>query len=150
MVGVEESGERIVRFAAPLLPLLDQLGEIALPPYITGYYGDRERYQTIYSRTEGSAAAPTAGLHFTPELLIRLRERGVAFDTVTLHVGLDTFQPVSAAKVEDHRIHSEWAQLGNVTARRVNETTLNGGKVVAVGTTTVRHPGVGRDSGARY
>lgn len=138
VIGLEVSGERLVRFGAPILPMLDKLGEIPLPPYIAAYRGDRERYQTVYSQAEGSAAAPTAGLHFTPDLLIELREHGIGFDTVTLHVGLDTFQPVTAATIEDHRIHSEWAQLGEATARHINETALRGRRVIAVGTTTVR------------
>lgn len=135
---VVESGERVLRFAAPILPLLDRFGEIPLPPYITHFQGDDERYQTVYSRADGSAAAPTAGLHFTPELLLALRGQGIDFDTVTLHVGLDTFRPVTAARIEEHQIHSEWAQLSEATARRVNETTLQGGRVIAVGTTSMR------------
>ena len=138
IVTVHESGTRTVRFSSPIQPYLDALGEIPLPPYITEYSGDRERYQTIYSQPQGSSAAPTAGLHFTPELLIRLREQGVGFATVTLHVGLDTFKPVTTAEIEQHRIHSEWAEVSSETARRINETTLAGGRVVAVGTTTAR------------
>jgi S-adenosylmethionine:tRNA ribosyltransferase-isomerase len=118
--------------------LLEEIGEIPLPPYISAYEGDRERYQTVYSRPDGSVAAPTAGLHFTPELLIDLRRRGVQFDTVTLHVGLDTFRPVESDDVEAHEIHSEVATLTSDVARRVNETTLSGGRIIAVGTTTVR------------
>ena len=132
------SGTRIVAFSAPVRPYLDELGEVPLPPYITAYAGDRERYQTIYSRPEGSVAAPTAGLHFTPELLFDLRGQGVTFDTVTLHVGLDTFKPVESARVEEHTIHTEWAELSSTTARHINDTTLAGGRVVAVGTTTTR------------
>ena len=132
------SGTRIVAFSAPVRPYLDELGEVPLPPYITAYAGDRERYQTIYSRPEGSVAAPTAGLHFTPELLFDLRGQGVTFDTVTLHVGLDTFKPVESARVEEHTIHTEWAELSSATARHINDTTLAGGRVVAVGTTTTR------------
>lgn len=134
----EESGLRRVRFSAPVRPWLDELGEVPLPPYITAWHGDPERYQTVYSSPEGSAAAPTAGLHFTPELLLQLRGQGVDLETVTLHIGLDTFKPVEAETVEAHRIHSEWAQLGESTARRINETTLHGGRVVGVGTTSVR------------
>ena len=132
------SGARIVNFGRPVRPYLDELGEIPLPPYITEYSGDRERYQTIYSRPEGSVAAPTAGLHFTPELLLALREKGVGWETVTLHVGLDTFRPVTAQEVEAHEIHTEWAGLSAQTARHINEATLAGGRVVAVGTTSVR------------
>lgn len=138
IVEVHESGVRTMRFSVPLWERLEMLGEVPLPPYITSYTGDRERYQTIFSRDLGSVAAPTAGLHFTPELLVRLRRQGITFDTVTLHVGLDTFQPVSVENVEDHPIHSEWATLSSAVARRINDTTLQGGRIVAVGTTTVR------------
>ncbi len=138
IVAVPESGLRHVRFSAPVRPYLDELGETPLPPYITAYHGDPERYQTIYSRPEGSVAAPTAGLHFTPELLVNLRNRGVQFDTATLHVGLDTFKPVESARVEEHVIHTEWATLSAATARRINDATLAGGRIVAVGTTAVR------------
>ncbi len=138
IVAVPESGLRHVRFSAPVRPYLDELGETPLPPYITAYHGDPERYQTIYSRPEGSVAAPTAGLHFTPELLVALRNQGVQFDTATLHVGLDTFKPVESARVEDHVIHTEWATLSAATARRINDTTLAGGRIVAVGTTATR------------
>ncbi len=135
---VTEAGTRIVRFSAPVGPYLDELGEIPLPPYITEYAGDRERYQTIYSRPEGSAAAPTAGLHFTPELLMALRRGGVGFETVTLHVGLDTFKPVEVEEIADHVIHSEWAELSRDGARHINDVTLQGGRIVAVGTTATR------------
>ena len=134
IVEVRATGTRIVRFDhSPL-----GVGEIPLPPYIDQYHGDRERYQTIYSRPEGSAAAPTAGLHFTPELLAALRQRNIALETVTLHVGLDTFKPVSVENVDDHQIHSEWAELSSAAARRINETTLAGGNIVSVGTTSAR------------
>jgi S-adenosylmethionine:tRNA ribosyltransferase-isomerase len=132
------SGSRHIRFSQPITDILDQLGEIPLPPYITHYTGDRTRYQTVYNRTDGSAAAPTAGLHFTPELLMALRDQGVQFDAVTLHVGLDTFQPVSVEDIEDHPIHTEWAELKRDVAKRINDLTLQGGRVVAVGTTSVR------------
>ena len=135
---VHPTGTRTVRFAAPLRPYLNELGEVPLPPYITSYTGDRERYQTVYSQPEGSVAAPTAGLHFTPELLVALRQQGVLFDTVTLHVGLDTFRPVESEEVEKHVIHTEWAALSPNTAQRINTTTLAGGRIVAVGTTTTR------------
>lgn len=135
---VTASGLRHVHFSLPIRPHLDELGEVPLPPYITDYTGDRERYQTIYSRPEGSVAAPTAGLHFTPELLIHLHDLGVQFDAATLHVGLDTFKPVSAERVEDHVIHTEWAELSAATARRINNTTLAGGRIIAVGTTSAR------------
>ncbi len=138
VLALNDSGTRIVEFAAPIRPYLDELGEVPLPPYITSYQGDKERYQTVYSRPEGSAAAPTAGLHFTPELLVNLRGQGVRFDTVTLHVGLDTFKPVAADQIEDHRIHSEWAEVSALTAKQINETTLAGGRVITVGTTSTR------------
>lgn len=138
IVQVLPSGARRLRFNIPLLGLLEQIGEVPLPPYITDYAGDRERYQTVYSRHKGSVAAPTAGLHFTPELLAALRAKGVQFDTVTLHVGLDTFQPVVVEEAEDHPIHSEWAELSAAVAQRINQTTLQGGRIVAVGTTSVR------------
>lgn len=135
---VQEAGTRTVHFSKPLSPYLNELGEIPLPPYITAYTGDRERYQTVYNQPEGSVAAPTAGLHFTPELLVNLRQQGVLFETVTLHVGLDTFKPVETENIEDHPIHTEWAELTSAAARRINETTLQGGRVVAVGTTATR------------
>jgi S-adenosylmethionine:tRNA ribosyltransferase-isomerase len=138
ITAVHESGIRTVRFAEPINSYLGELGEIPLPPYITAYTGDRERYQTVYSRPEGSAAAPTAGLHFTPELLVQLRQQGVGFETTTLHVGLDTFKPVTVENIEEHPIHTEWAKLTAATARRINETTLQGGRIIAVGTTTAR------------
>jgi len=135
---VHPTGTRTVHFSTPIAPYLDELGEVPLPPYITSYTGDRERYQTIYSRPEGSAAAPTAGLHFTPELLVGLRKQGCFFDTVTLHVGLDTFKPVESEEIEQHVIHTEWAELSSATAKRINDITLAGGRVVAVGTTSAR------------
>jgi S-adenosylmethionine:tRNA ribosyltransferase-isomerase len=138
VVAVAPTGTRLVKFSAPIHPYLEELGEVPLPPYITDYAGDRERYQTIYSRPEGSVAAPTAGLHFTPELLIALRNKGMAFDTVTLHVGLDTFKPVESARVQDHVIHTESAELSSATARRINDATLARQRVIAVGTTTAR------------
>jgi S-adenosylmethionine:tRNA ribosyltransferase-isomerase len=138
VLAVRPPGTRIIEFSRVLRPYLDELGEVPLPPYITAYHGDRERYQTVYSRPEGSVAAPTAGLHFTPELLIELRQQDIAFDTVTLHVGLDTFKPVESERVQDHVIHTEWAELSSATARRINDVTLARGRVVAVGTTTAR------------
>lgn len=117
---------------------LEQLGHTPLPPYIRVALKDPERYQTVYARPEGSAAAPTAGLHLTPELLLSLREKGVSFETLTLHVGLDTFKPVTAEEIADHVIHSEWISLSPASARRINEAKLAGGRIIAVGTTTVR------------
>lgn len=135
---LHEDGTRLVRFTVAVRPFLDALGDIPLPPYITAYGGDRERYQTVYSHPEGSAAAPTAGLHFTAEGIVALRDQGVGFATVTLHVGLDTFKPVEADQIEQHQIHTEWAEISSETASHVNAATLAGGRVVAVGTTSVR------------
>lgn len=129
---------REVQFNAPTDNWLEQMGHVPLPPYIQERLTDAERYQTVYSRYDGSAAAPTAGLHFTADLLLALRDKGVLFETVTLHVGLDTFKPVTAEQVEAHHIHSEWATLSPESAQRINEAKLAGGKLVAVGTTAVR------------
>jgi S-adenosylmethionine:tRNA ribosyltransferase-isomerase len=109
-----------------------------LPPYIHQPLADPERYQTIYSRIDGSAAAPTAGLHFSPEMLLALRENGIILEYVTLHVGLDTFKPVEVDDISRHEIHSEWASLSAGTARRINEAKLAGGRLLAVGTTSAR------------
>lgn len=133
-----ERAERVVRFDVPLAPLLGSLGEVPLPPYIHQPLHDPERYQTVYARVEGSAAAPTAGLHFTPDLLIALRDQGVRMAYCTLHIGLDTFQPVTEERAEDHRMHSERAVLAAEDARTINEAKLAGGRIVAVGTTAVR------------
>jgi len=138
IVQVRDSGIRVIQFSVPINPLLPELGEIPLPPYITRYRGDPERYQTVYSRAEGSVAAPTAGLHFTPELLSQLDQLGIRFRTVTLHIGLDTFRPVTSEYIGDHQIHTEWATLPAETVQSINETRKLGGRIVAVGTTTVR------------
>lgn len=129
---------RLIRFDQPVEPCLEAVGHVPLPPYIHAPLKDRERYQTVFSRIDGSAAAPTAGLHFTPEVLLALRDKGVAFDTVTLHIGLDTFKPVTVEQVEAHAIHREFAHLSAQTARRINEVKLAGGRLMAVGTTAVR------------
>jgi S-adenosylmethionine:tRNA ribosyltransferase-isomerase len=115
-----------------------RIGQMPTPPYIKERLDDRERYQTIYAREEGSAAAPTAGLHFTPELLTAIRERGVGIAFVTLHVGLDTFRPVRVDDPAEHRIHREWYRIDEDSARAVSETRRQGKRVVAVGTTCVR------------
>ncbi len=133
-----ERGLRVLRFDQPVLPLAEQVGQVPLPPYIHEPLRDPERYQTVFARTPGSAAAPTAGLHFTPELLHRLREMGVRMAFVTLHVGLDTFQPVREERVEDHRMHTEYCSLRPEVAEQINRTRLEGGRIVAVGTTSVR------------
>lgn len=117
---------------------LHALGEMPLPPYIHAALADRERYQTVYARDEGSAAAPTAGLHFTPELIARLAAQGIPLVTVSLHVGLDTFRPVEEADLRDHHIHGETIALNAATAAAINATRARGGRIVAVGTTTVR------------
>jgi S-adenosylmethionine:tRNA ribosyltransferase-isomerase len=137
---VEELSEarRILEFDRPITPLLDKLGETPLPPYIHEPLRNAERYQTVFSRVDGSAAAPTAGLHFTPEMLLALREQGVILAFVTLHIGLDTFKPVTTEYVADHLIHSEWASLSPEVARQINQARLAGGRLVAVGTTVVR------------
>ncbi|RME75473.1 MAG: tRNA preQ1(34) S-adenosylmethionine ribosyltransferase-isomerase QueA [Chloroflexi bacterium] len=136
----EDLGEarRLVEFDRPVNGLLEQVGQTPLPPYIHTPLADGERYQTVFSRIDGSAAAPTAGLHFSPEILLALREKGVLLDYVTLHIGLDTFKPVTAAEVEQHAIHREYARLTADTARRINQAKLSGGRLVAVGTTAVR------------
>jgi S-adenosylmethionine:tRNA ribosyltransferase-isomerase len=133
-----EGAEREICFGDDFDDLLGELGHTPLPPYIHEPLDDEERYQTVYARIIGSAAAPTAGLHFTTDLLFSLREKGVLFETCTLHVGLDTFQPVSATEVSEHSIHSESASLSAESARRINEAKLAGGRIVAVGTTTAR------------
>ncbi|MGJ3240457.1 MAG: tRNA preQ1(34) S-adenosylmethionine ribosyltransferase-isomerase QueA [Anaerolineae bacterium] len=135
---VLHESQRVVRFSQPVNDLLQELGEMPLPPYIHHRLEDDERYQTIYSQHKGSAAAPTAGLHFTPELLFALRDKGVKLVYVTLHIGLDTFQPVKVARVEDHKIHSEWATLSAESAKIINEAKLAGKRVIAVGTTSAR------------
>ena len=123
---------------ADALSEVRRIGEMPTPPYIKERLGDRERYQTVYARAEGSAAAPTAGLHFTPELLAAVRDRGVRVAFVTLHVGLDTFRPVRVEDPAEHRIHREWYRIDEGTVDAINETRRQGRRVVAVGTTSVR------------
>ncbi len=137
---VQPDGNRMIRFhyAGIFLEILDQLGTMPLPPYIKEKLDDPERYQTVYSKTPGSAAAPTAGLHFTPELLEKLREKGVKLAFVTLHVGLGTFRPVKEEEITDHVMHSEYYIMDEQTAEQINSTRKNGGKVWAVGTTACR------------
>ena len=131
-------GQRLVEFSRSVADWIDALGHAPLPPYIHGYTGDPERYQTVYARREGSVAAPTAGLHFTPDLLLALRDRGIQLAYVTLRIGLDTFKPISVPEITAHSMHSEWAELSAMTARQVNRTRLAGSHIVAVGTTAVR------------
>lgn len=143
-----DAGGRVVRFSAPsgqehaswsgARALIDQLGRMPLPPYIHETLQDPERYQTVYSRITGSAAAPTAGLHFTPELLERLHGQGVRVGFVTLHVGLDTFRPVEVEDFREHKMHSEEIDLDEATAELIRQTRREGGRVIAVGTTAVR------------
>jgi len=135
---VGERGLRVLLFNKPVLPLAKQVGTTPLPPYIHTSLTDPERYQTVYARTPGSAAAPTAGLHFTPDLLLELREKGIQSAFVTLHIGLDTFRPVQEERIEDHRIHTEYCRLTPEVAEQINRVKLAGGSVVAVGTTSVR------------
>jgi S-adenosylmethionine:tRNA ribosyltransferase-isomerase len=138
IVAATESGGRVVRFEQPIEPFLDALGEVPLPPYIHEPLADPERYQTVYGRIEGSAAASTAGLHFTPELLVNIRRSGVELAFVTLHIGLDTFRPVKEEQVEDHQIHTEWYELTAPVAEQINHARLEDRRVIAVGTTVVR------------
>ena len=137
---VSEGGNRIIRFQYEgiFLEILERLGRMPLPPYIKEQLADPERYQTVYSKHPGSAAAPTAGLHFTPELLDRIRAMGVDVRFVTLHVGLGTFRPVKAEDIEDHEMHSEFCTVPADTAEAVNRAKAAGGRVVAVGTTSCR------------
>jgi S-adenosylmethionine:tRNA ribosyltransferase-isomerase len=138
IVAETESGGRLVRFERPIEPLLEELGVVPLPPYIHEPLQDAERYQTVYGRIEGSVAASTAGLHFTPELLVDLRRRGVEMAFITLHIGLDTFRPVKEEQVEEHQIHTEWYELTAPVAEQINRAKLEGRRVIAVGTTVVR------------
>lgn len=137
---VVEGGNRLVRFEFEGIfeEVLDRLGEMPLPPYITHKLKDRGRYQTVYARYEGSAAAPTAGLHFTPELLDEVRALGVQTGFVTLHVGLGTFRPVKVDDVEQHTMHTEWYNVPEETADLINRTHQAGGRVICVGTTSCR------------
>jgi len=137
---IEDLGgpRRLLHFAEPLSPYLDQIGNVPLPPYIHAKLDEPERYQTVYARQPGAAAAPTAGLHFTPGLIDQLREQGALFASVTLHVGLDTFAPVNEDDPRQHEIHSEWCQLSSETAEAINAARHAGGRVIAVGTTSAR------------
>ena len=138
--GTVSGGNRIVRFEYEgiFLEVLERLGRMPLPPYIRQELKDPERYQTVYSKELGSAAAPTAGLHFTKELLETVRNKGVLTEFVTLHVGLGTFRPVKEEEIEDHEMHSEYCIIPPETAEAVNRTRKNGGRIIAVGTTSCR------------
>ncbi|MGX7205906.1 tRNA preQ1(34) S-adenosylmethionine ribosyltransferase-isomerase QueA [Enterococcus pingfangensis] len=135
-----EHGGRIVEFSYEgiFLENLESLGEMPLPPYIKERLEDPERYQTVYAKENGSAAAPTAGLHFTPELLKKIAEKGVKLVYLTLHVGLGTFRPVSVENISEHQMHSEFYRLTEEAAAQLNEVRANGGKIIAVGTTSIR------------
>lgn len=139
---VLENGNRVIQFSYAegqnFYNLLDQIGQMPLPHYITEELKDNESYQTVYSKVPGSAACPTAGLHFTKELLQKIEDMGVKIGYVTLHVGLGTFRPVKADNIEDHEMHSEHYHLPQETADLINETKKNGGRVIAVGTTSCR------------
>ena len=140
ILDVVEEGNRLIQFHYEGIfeEILDKLGQMPLPPYITHQLEDKNRYQTVYARYDGSAAAPTAGLHFTPELLEEIRAMGVDIAEVTLHVGLGTFRPVKVEDVQDHHMHSEFYQIDEEAARIINETRQKGGRVICVGTTSCR------------
>lgn len=140
IIDIKEDGNRVAKFSCEgnLFAVLDEIGHMPLPPYITEKLKDKERYQTVYSREIGSSAAPTAGLHFTTQMLEEIKAMGVNIAYVTLHVGLGTFRPVKEDKVLDHKMHSEHYEMPEETARLINETKKNGGRVIAVGTTSCR------------
>lgn len=140
ILDVVEGGDRLVQFHYDGIfeEVLDRLGEMPLPPYIKHKLKDRDRYNTVYAKFDGSAAAPTAGLHFTKELLEEVKEKGVNIAQVTLHVGLGTFRPVKVDDVREHEMHTEWYRVTQETADMINQTKENGGRIIAVGTTSVR------------
>lgn len=137
---IAEEGNRLVRFYYEGIfeEILDSLGEMPLPPYITHKLEDKEMYQTVYAKYDGSAAAPTAGLHFTKELLNKIEEKGIKIASITLHVGLGTFRPVKVDDVNNHHMHTEWYEVNAEAADIINETKRNGGRVICVGTTSCR------------
>ena len=140
VLDVVEDGNRRIRFSYEGIfeEILDRLGQMPLPPYITHQLKDKNRYQTVYAKYDGSAAAPTAGLHFTPELLEEVQKKGVTVAEVTLHVGLGTFRPVKAKTVQEHHMHAEYYQMDEAAAEAINETKRRGGRVICVGTTSCR------------
>ncbi|MDE6889513.1 MAG: tRNA preQ1(34) S-adenosylmethionine ribosyltransferase-isomerase QueA [Eubacterium sp.] len=140
IVDIVAEGNRVIQFSYDGIfeQILDQLGEMPLPPYITHQLEDKQRYQTVYAKQEGSAAAPTAGLHFTPQLLEQIQQKGVEIAQVTLHVGLGTFRPVKAQQVADHQMHSEFYELTKEQADKINRAKAEGHRVIAVGTTSTR------------
>ncbi len=137
---IADNGIRIVTFLfnGVFEDILSRVGEVPLPPYITEKLTDKERYQTVYAKTPGSCAAPTAGLHFTPELIQKLQDKGIEFAEVLLHVGLGTFRPVKEDNILDHKMHSEYYEIDEKTAEKINKAKLQGRRVIAVGTTSVR------------
>lgn len=140
VLSIEEDGTRIIKFEYKGIfeEILDKLGEMPLPPYITEVLGDRERYQTVYSKNNGSAAAPTAGLHFTNKLLDEIKDKGVNIAYITLHVGLGTFRPVKVDNILEHHMHSEYYNISEEAAEIINNSKVNGGKIISVGTTSTR------------
>ena len=144
VVGMAEEGNRLVRFSydtekyGNIYAVLDAVGNMPLPPYIREKLADRDRYQTVYAKTEGSAAAPTAGLHWTPELLETIKKKGVGYAEVTLHVGLGTFRPVKESRIEDHHMHAEHFIITDEVAEEINRRRAMGGRIIAVGTTSCR------------
>ena len=135
---VLEGPKRLLQFSEPIEPYFGKVGHVPLPPYIHDQLDDPERYQTVYAKDPGSAAAPTAGLHFTPELMQKLEADGIQFARLNLHVGLDTFAPVTEDDPTEHKIHTEWCELTPETAERINAAKAAGGRIIAVGTTSVR------------
>ena len=137
---IVEEGNRMIQFTYDGIfeEILDELGQMPLPPYITHRLEDKNRYQTVYAKHEGSAAAPTAGLHFTKELLERIQEKGIEIARVTLHVGLGTFRPVKTENILEHHMHSEFYTVTQEAADKINTARKNGGKIIAVGTTSTR------------
>ena len=158
VVAVRDDGNRIIRFdyEGIFLEVLERLGKMPLPPYIKAELADQERYQTVYSKEIGSAAAPTAGLHFTNDLLKKIRQKGIKTVFVTLHVGLGTFRPVKAEEISEHHMHSELCMISEESARVINETKAGGGRVICVGTTSCRtleslvHPDGSFSAGSKW
>ena len=140
VIDIVEEGNRLIHFEYEGIfeEILDRLGQMPLPPYITHQLKDRDRYNTVYAKHEGSAAAPTAGLHFTPELLEEVQKKGIDIARVTLHVGLGTFRPVKVDDVTDHHMHSEYYQIDETAAEKINRAKANGGRIICVGTTSCR------------
>ena len=138
VISKQDHGNAVVRFSAPAARIFEEFGEIPLPPYIKGRDFKDSRYQTVYAADEGSAAAPTAGLHFTKELMNRLKDRGIIFARLQLNIGLDTFRPISVDNIENHQMHKEYYYIDDTQAEIINRAKQSGGRVIAVGTTVVR------------